>query len=109
MSLTKQQVKAYETSGFVPKIQISDEAETARHRELFDELEAGEGREKCQIGLLDRHFDEEFIWEIATHPRVVDCIEALIGPDVMMLGTHFFCKYGPDENKFVAWHQDVTY
>jgi ectoine hydroxylase-related dioxygenase (phytanoyl-CoA dioxygenase family) len=24
------------------------------------------------------------------------------------LGTHFFCKYGPQE-KFVAWHQDVTY
>ena len=26
----------------------------------------------------------------------------------MLLATHFFCKYGPRE-KFVAWHQDVTY
>jgi len=38
-----------------------------------------------------------------------------MGPDILLLATHFFCKYpepgeaaeGPE--KFVAWHQDVTY
>ena len=37
-------------------------------------------------------------------------VSAVIGPDVMLLATHFFCKYptGPEE-KFAAWHQDVTY
>ena len=109
MPLTQGQIKAYETEGFVPKVQISDETAAAQHRELFNKLEARVGREECQIGLIDQHFDEEFIWEIATHPKILDCIEALIGPNVMMLSTHFFCKYGPDEKKFVAWHQDVTY
>ena len=109
MPLTEAQIKAYETEGFVPKVQISDEIEATQHRELFDELEIRLGREECEIGLIDRHTDEEFIWEIATHPKILDSIEALIGPDVMMLSTHFFCKYGPDQKKFVAWHQDVTY
>lgn len=109
MSLTEQQVNAYETEGFLTGIQISDEAEATRYRKAFDELEAREGREKCQMGLIDWHFDHEFIWDLATHPKIVDCIEFLIGPNVMMLATHFFCKYGPDEKKFVAWHQDVTY
>jgi ectoine hydroxylase-related dioxygenase (phytanoyl-CoA dioxygenase family) len=109
MLLTEQRVKAYETEGFIPKIQISDEAEATRFRKLFDELEAKEGRERCQIGLIDWHFDYQFIWELATHPTILDCIDSLIGPDVMLLATHFFCKYGPDEKKFVAWHQDVTY
>ena len=28
----------------------------------------------------------------------------------MLLSTHFFCKYPePDNEKFVAWHQDITY
>ena len=102
MPLTEGQVKAYKTEGFVPKVQISKETEASQHRELFNELEARVGREECLIGLVDQHFDEEFIWEIATHPKILDCIEALIGPDVMMLSTHFFCKYGPDEKKFVA-------
>ena len=45
---------------------------------------------------------------MATHPSILDCVSDLIGPDVLLLATHFFCKYGPQE-KFVAWHQDVTY
>ena len=58
MPLTKEQVQAYETEGFVPKVQISDETEATQHRELFDELEARLGREECAIGLVDRHFEE---------------------------------------------------
>ncbi len=108
MSITQQQTKAYETDGYITGIQISGEAEALHYRELFDELEAREGREKCQMGLLDRHLDQEFVWELATHPKILDCIERLIGPDILLLATHFFCKYGPQE-KFVAWHQDVTY
>jgi ectoine hydroxylase-related dioxygenase (phytanoyl-CoA dioxygenase family) len=108
MSLTPQQVEAYKRDGFVTGIPTEDEAEANRYRTLFDELEANEGREKCQIGLLDRHTDQEFIWELATHPKILDYIEDLIGPDILLLATHFFCKYGPQE-KFVAWHQDVTY
>lgn len=108
MSLSKEQVKAFETEGFLSGVRVVDESDAGRYRKLFDELEAKEGRDKCQIGLIDRHFDYEFIWELATHPKVLDDIEALIGPNILLLATHFFCKYGQGE-KFVAWHQDVTY
>jgi ectoine hydroxylase-related dioxygenase (phytanoyl-CoA dioxygenase family) len=30
----------------------------------------------------------------------------MIGPNILLFGSRFFCKYGPDE-KFVSWHQDV--
>ncbi len=108
MSLTQHQINTYKTDGFISGLRIADAAEAARYRQLFDELEAREGREKCQVGLIDRHFDQQFIYELATHPKIVDCIEALVGPNVMLLATHFFCKYEQEE-KFVAWHQDVTY
>ena len=58
---------------------------------------------------FDRHFDLKFIWEIATDPVILDVIEDVIGPNIHLLATHFFCKYGPESKKFVAWHQDVTY
>ena len=101
---------AYERDGYVTRLDIFSADEIAAFRAAFDELESREGREKCQIGLQNRHFDEEFIWRMATDGRVVDAIQACMGADVMLLATHFFCKYpDPEAKKFVAWHQDITY
>jgi non-haem Fe2+, alpha-ketoglutarate-dependent halogenase len=108
MALSEMQVKQYEEQGFLAGVSVMDGNEAAQVRALFDALEAREGRDKAQIGLLDRHFDERFIWEIATRPEILDAVEAILGPDLLLLATHFFCKYGRDE-KWVAWHQDVTY
>ncbi|MCW3051053.1 MAG: Phytanoyl-CoA dioxygenase [Chthonomonadales bacterium] len=111
MTLTKPtlpQADAYRAAGYLSGIGITETEEALRIRNAFDVLEAQEGKAKAQIGLLDRHFDQPFIWELATHPRILDCVEELIGPDFLLLATHFFCKYGPDD-KFVAWHQDATY
>ena len=103
-----QLAELYRKDGFLTGIPISNETEATQHRHAYDALEAEVGKEICEIGLIDWHFDHQFIWDLATHPKIVDVIEALIGPDVMLLATHFFCKYGP-RDKFVAWHQDVTY
>ena len=84
-------------------------SEQARHyRALFDGLEAAEGREKAARQLFSRHYDQPFIWDLATHPAILNSVEALIGPNIFLLGSQFFCKYGPDV-KFVAWHQDLMY
>ena len=71
----------------------------------------GVGRDTAEVRILDRHFDVEPVWRLATHPRVLDTVEAVLGPDVMLLASNFFCKYPADERgeRFVAWHQDVTY
>ncbi len=105
---TRSLAETYQQDGFLTGIPIADATEAARYQTAYNALEAEVGAEKCEIGLVDWHFEHQFIWDIATHPKIVDVIEALIGPDVMLLATHFFCKYGPRE-KFVAWHQDVTY
>ncbi|RKU27061.1 hypothetical protein C6497_12240 [Candidatus Poribacteria bacterium] len=99
---------SYQKDGFLTGIPVADITETTYFRKEYNVLEDEVGAEKCEIGLIDWHFDYKFIWELAIHKKIVDVIEELIGPDVMLLATHFFCKYGPRE-KFVAWHQDVTY
>jgi hypothetical protein len=126
--------QAFEADGFAGPIRILDAEQADAVRRQFDVLEAAEGRERSQIGLLDRHFDQRFVWELATHPAVLDSVEAVLGPDLMLLATHFFCKYpAGDERRetrdesnrsrtldhrvsslasterYVAWHQDVTY
>lgn len=101
---------AYERDGVLPRIDVFTEEEIDAFRAQFDDLEAREGKEKCQIGLQARHMDEQFIWELSTDDRVLDVMQAVMGDDVLLLSTHFFCKYPDPEGKaFVAWHQDITY
>ncbi len=109
-------VQEFETQGFVSGIKIFDRGEADGVRAAFNALEAKEGREKCQIGLMDRHYDQQFVWDLGTHPKVLDAVAAVMGPDVLLLATHFFCKYPEPRDarqdhaeRFVAWHQDVTY
>jgi non-heme Fe2+,alpha-ketoglutarate-dependent halogenase len=108
MTLTNDLKSRYDADGYVANIRVADEATLLRNRRHFDEVEAREGREKCQRGLFDPHFTIPFVWELAKNPAVLDAVEAVIGPNILVMGSHFFCKYGPTD-AFVAWHQDVTY
>src|SRR5687768_12239070 len=96
MDSTESLVGAFEAEGYVTGVQVLDGAGADAIRRQFDALEAAEGRKKCQIGLLDRQFDQRFVWDLATHPVILDAVSAVLGPDVMLLATHFFCKY-PEE------------
>jgi len=114
----------FELDGFLIGLPVEDARGVERVRADFNRLEAAEGRERCAIGLIDTHFEQRFVWELATHPAVLDAVCAIIGPDVLLLATQFFCKYpgvtvsarstaggegAEAPERFVAWHQDVTY
>jgi non-heme Fe2+,alpha-ketoglutarate-dependent halogenase len=100
----------YERDGYVSGIDIFPAEEIAAYRSQFDELEDRLGKETTETGLVQRHLEYEFIWQLSSDERILDVIASCIGNDVMLLATHFFCKYpAGDTEKFVAWHQDVTY
>ena len=82
----------FEGEGFASPLLLLGPAQADRVRREFDVFEAREGREKCQIGLLDRHFDQRFVWELATHPTVLDAVAAVIGPDVPGRGRLAFAR-----------------
>jgi ectoine hydroxylase-related dioxygenase (phytanoyl-CoA dioxygenase family) len=51
-----------------------------------------------------------FPWAAALvrHARILDCVESLIGPDIMVFHTTVWLKE-PHSETFVPWHQDATY
>lgn len=103
MALTSKQIGAFETEGFLIGIDVSGPEQVIDTRRAFEEVEARIGHQKCQEGLDNAHFEEAFAWNLATNHCVLDCAESLLGPDILLLGTRVFCKYGPSE-EFVAWH-----
>jgi ectoine hydroxylase-related dioxygenase (phytanoyl-CoA dioxygenase family) len=49
----------------------------------------------------------EFL-ELAMHTEIVDMVEQLIGPDIILWGCHVFCKPAGDGLE-TPWHQDGQY
>jgi ectoine hydroxylase-related dioxygenase (phytanoyl-CoA dioxygenase family) len=49
-----------------------------------------------------------FAYELATQPRLLDMIEAILGPDILIYGAEFFIKEAQSE-QIVSMHQDLTY
>ena len=107
MGITEDQARAFAEDGFLAPVRIADPALAQAYRRRWDELEARETlRERDVTRLHSLHLDQEFVWEIASSDVLLDTLEHLLGPNVLLFGSRVFCKYGPDE-KFVSWHQDV--
>ena len=51
-----------------------------------------------------------FTWlnDLIRHPRILDAVEDIIGPDILCWGTSFFTKEARNPG-YVSWHQDSTY
>ena len=42
------------------------------------------------------------------NPRILDAVEGVIGPNILVWGANFFLKE-PRSDAYVSWHQDATY
>ena len=66
-------------------------------------------------GFLDRdqyygepHTREVFWLEVCSHPRLLDAVEAVLGPNLILVFSSMFIKM-PRDGMSVAWHQDNNY
>ena len=102
-------IAQWEKDGYWPKIFVSDEAETQRYRFAYDDLERRKGIKASYAGLINLHETEDFLMQLATHPRITEAVKFFLREDFRLNGTHIFCKHGNDTEKYVDWHQDVAY
>lgn len=110
MDDVQNRMKFYNEYGYTPPVEVFSSEELQRFRAQFEELEARIGREKCAFGLQDRHFEERFIWQMATHAKILEVMQQLMGDDILLYNTRFMCKYpAKDAKGFFSWHQDVAY
>lgn len=101
--LTREQLLDYDELGFLHSIPVLSSAEVAHFRAAIEEtcLALGGG-----VTRLDGpHLFFQWAWDLSTHPRVLDCMEQLIGPNILLKSTRLFYKFG-NSTSFVGWHQD---
>lgn len=109
--LTPQQVIDYRANGYVAPLDALDAPAVARYREALDRTEAHLGGSLMAIDKKYRgnlHMMCRWMDELARTPAIVDAVESLIGPDILLYTSRFFIKE-PQSEGIAAWHQDCTY
>ncbi|MFO1079628.1 MAG: phytanoyl-CoA dioxygenase family protein [Reyranellaceae bacterium] len=106
--LTEDAVAQYNRDGFYFPIDILSEAVM---RDLRGRLEAHEARSGGPIQGNQRHKAHLYLtwlYDLVRHPRILDAVEDVLGPNLFCWSTSFFIKE-PSDPGFVSWHQDATY
>lgn len=111
-SLTELQTAAYARDGYLCPIDILTPEEAAVERELLEDLErAHANRHPRSIHSYLRvgtFLATDVPLRVARNEKLLDCVESILGPDVMMWSCEYFIKEA-NSSKIVSWHQDLTY
>jgi ectoine hydroxylase-related dioxygenase (phytanoyl-CoA dioxygenase family) len=102
------QVQAYERDGFVFPVDVLQKQEALSCR---DELEAWERERGALIDFPEKSKSYLlFAWadRLAHHPRILDAVEDVIGPNILVYHSTLFVKEARTP-AYVRWHQDSTY
>ncbi|MEZ6138660.1 MAG: phytanoyl-CoA dioxygenase family protein [Pirellulaceae bacterium] len=107
--LTPAQVSQYNEQGYLLPFDALNQAEACEIRAFFDGVLAAYielGKSSYSINTAHLRFAR--IYELVQHPRILDAVSDLLGPNIVCWGSHFFCKL-PHDGMQVPWHQDSTY
>jgi hypothetical protein len=114
--LTSEDLAAYERDGFVvPNFRLSDD-EVGRLRELIAKLVADNPTLADHV-MNSAHVPGSGVqglksgsgWmEFGAHPAILDMIEQIIGPDIVLWGSATFYKRA-GKGPATPWHRDATY
>jgi len=106
--LSEAQVAQYRRDGYVSPVRIMSEDDAGAIRERLEAFEATQGgrlrgTQRTKAGLL-----LPFIYGLVRNETLLDAVEDLIGPDILMYQNGAWIKE-PERGTYVSWHQDITY
>jgi non-haem Fe2+, alpha-ketoglutarate-dependent halogenase len=113
--LSAEKQEFYAENGYLYPIRVFSDTETAEFRRQFDDYT---DQNKDLLGnMIPRerravygltHLMLPWVYQMASHPRVLDAVEGAIGPNILVWGSDWFVKFAHDP-AFISWHQDGAY
>jgi hypothetical protein len=100
----------YDRDGYLCPVRVMPEAEMIEIRQRLECYLTGAECDPKDDLLLHFKVHMAFTWADALirHPVVLDAVETLIGPDILVWNTAVMMK-NPRQPDFVSYHQDVLY
>jgi hypothetical protein len=106
--LSEADIASYRRIGYHFPVDVLSADEVAGFRRKLEEYEAVSGGPIKGEMRHRSHVLFSWIDEMIRHPKILDAVEDLLGPDILCWNTSFFIKEAHDPG-FVSWHQDATY
>ena len=94
-------VDRFHRDGFLFPVPVLTTDEARAYRAKIESVDTAEFRHKPHL---------LFTWlaDLVRHPAILDAVEDVLGPNLLVWHSSFFIKDARDP-KFVSWHQDATY
>ena len=107
-SLSPDQVRSFRENGYLAPVPVLSPSEVAVARVHLDSLMRRTGELGDPAARYKPHLYAKWVSDLIHHPRVLDAVEDLIGPNLLVWRSIFFFKKGRSTG-FVDWHQDSVY
>ena len=106
--LSQEEIAGYRRDGFISPVRVLPANGAAACRLELEAMEEAVGG--ALRGLVRTKFYLRYPWayRVATDPKILDLVEDLIGPDILLYQTTAWIKNAGDD-AYVSWHQDNTY
>ncbi len=111
--LSDDQVHRYARDGFLSPLPALTPDEAAKCRAKLDAFERAIGG-RITDDTTDHRYRSRthvllaWVHALVRHPAILDAVEDLIGPDILVFTCTWFIKE-PESAAIAAWHQDATY
>jgi len=106
--LAPSQVERYHRDGILFPVPALSRDEVAPFRGAFEELAARLGGRPVAQALGHTQVYFRWAYDLATRPAILDAVEDVLGPDILVWTVSIFPKY-PRDPGYISWHQDGTY
>ncbi len=106
--LSMEAVAQYQADGYCFPVDAITAAEASVLRQRLETHEAQTGGPIQGDRRHKPHLYLTFLNDLIRHPRILDAVEDVLGPNLLCWSTSFFIKE-PSDPGFVSWHQDATY
>lgn len=106
--LSSEQIQKYQRDGYVSPIDVFAPDEISNLNVHLDQFRTKIGGKIAGRYNQKPHLLSPWINSIVRHPKVLDTVEDVLGPNIFCWASQFFAKDAGDK-AYVSWHQDGNY
>jgi non-heme Fe2+,alpha-ketoglutarate-dependent halogenase len=114
-ALTAEQQLQYQEKGYYFPVRVFEGSQAEELRAKFlaylasnQERLSGLPPREHYFVMTQTHFLLRWVYRMVSHPAVLDAVESVLGPNLIVWSSQWFPKM-PSDKTYVSWHQDATY
>jgi Phytanoyl-CoA dioxygenase (PhyH) len=107
-TLTDTQVTHFREQGWLAPMRAMGAEHAADCAARIAAYETKMGESANRSLKIKGHLAMPWVVELGRNPAILDVLEDLMGPDILLFGASIFAKGGKDR-AYVSWHQDSAY